>query len=99
MMTQITFNTEFNFLQIAPDFFPEADDFAFWGQIFLNHEAISILETSDGADRHQIRFCWHGQHFNLNFEHYSESLWVSPEGVEAELLLEQLQLFLLSTLS
>ena len=70
-----------------------------FSQILLNHEAISILETSEGADRHQIRFCWHGQNFNLNFEHYSESLWVSPEGVEAELLLEKLQLFLLSTLS
>ena len=98
-MTQITFNTKLNFLQIAPDTFPESDEFTFWGKIFLNHEAFSILETSEGADRHQIRFCWHGQNFNLNFEHYSESLWVSPEGVEAELLLEQLQLFLLSTLS
>ncbi|ALO43374.1 DUF3630 family protein [Pseudoalteromonas phenolica] len=98
-MTQITFNTEFKFLQIAPDFFPEADEFSFWGQIFLNHNTISILETSEGADRHQIRFCWQGQNFNLNFEHYSDSLWISSEGIEAELLLEPLQLFLLSTFS
>lgn len=98
-MTQITLNTEFNFIQIIPEFFPEADEFELWGHIFLSNDTITRLETSLGADRHQIRFGWQGQNFNLNFEHYSESLWISPEGVEADALLTKLQLFLRSTLS
>jgi len=99
MMTQITLNTEFNFLKIIPEFFPDADEFELWGSILLSNDEITLLETSIGADRHQIRFCWQTQNFNLNFEHYSESLWISPEGIEAELSLTKLHLFLLSTLS
>lgn len=98
-MTKITLNAEFNFLQIIPGCFPDADEFTFWGEIFLSQETISILETSEGADRHQIRFCWKSFNFNLNFEHYSESLWINAEGIEAETQLEQLQKILQSSLS
>jgi len=97
-MTRLIFDATLNCVKILPVSFPDADDFPLWGRIFLN-DGIEILEFNEGADRHQIRFNWQNYNFNLNFEHYSESIWINAEGLEAEIKLSELQEVLQASLS
>ncbi len=76
---------------LTVDIFPEADEFVFWAELFLLNEIFTIVEKQSGADRHQIRFRYKNQSFNLNYEHYSDSLWIAAEGLDAEQILPQLQ--------
>ncbi|MFC3033507.1 DUF3630 family protein [Pseudoalteromonas fenneropenaei] len=78
-------------LLLSPEIFPHSDEFALWARIFLHHPEIQIVEINLGADRHQARFHFAEEGFNLNFEHYSESLWISPEGQQAAAKLPDLQ--------
>ncbi|MBD1580722.1 DUF3630 family protein [Pseudoalteromonas sp. S16_S37] len=95
-MSKIELDFEHQVLVITPNCLPDADEFELWAKIFLHFpEQIKILEYAQGADRHQLRFCYAEHNFNLNFEHYSESIWVSPEGHDAQAQLDNLkQLFL-----
>jgi len=43
-----------------------------------------------------MRFIYKTQRFNLNFEHYSESIWITADGIEAETLLPDLYQYLIS---
>ncbi|WP_372760990.1 DUF3630 family protein [Pseudoalteromonas sp.] len=69
---------------------PHDEDFELWSQVFLHSDEISISEYHAGADRHQLRFSYQQQMFNLNFEHYSQSIWINGEGHAAEHLLAAL---------
>ncbi|OHU89036.1 MULTISPECIES: DUF3630 family protein [Pseudoalteromonas] len=95
-MSQVEFDPEYQILIITPTCLPEADEFELWSSIFLHHpQHIQIIEFAQGADRHQLRFSYAQQSFNLNFEHYSESIWIAPEGQDAAPFLPKLaQLFL-----
>jgi hypothetical protein len=41
-----------------------------------------------------VRFSYSQQTFNLNYEHYSQSIWINGEGPEAEHLLAALAYYL-----
>ncbi|QTL35958.1 DUF3630 family protein [Pseudoalteromonas viridis] len=83
MTTHIDHLADQDTILITPSALPEADEFELWGQIFLHLDGLSILEFHQGADRHQWRFTCAGHPYNLNFEHYSESIWIAPEGLAA----------------
>jgi len=70
------------------------EDFGLWIRLFLHHYERTINEYSAGADRHQLRFTYQQQTFNLNFEHYSQSIWINGEGHDAEHLLAALTFYL-----
>ncbi|WP_440055127.1 DUF3630 family protein [Pseudoalteromonas sp. T1lg65] len=89
-MTQITFDTKHQLLLVALDVPLNDDEFELWGKIFLHHDDIELTEFNQGADRHQWRFNYQNSSFTLNFEHYSESIWVSAEGADAEQKLQTL---------
>ena len=94
-MTSITFDEQHQVLIINPNIMPDDHDFEMWASIFLHHEQINIQEFEQGADRHLQRFRFKEEHFNLNFEHYSSSIWISGEGAFAEELLAELSLILI----
>ncbi|KID54896.1 hypothetical protein JF50_23940 [Pseudoalteromonas luteoviolacea] len=85
-------------LQVIPDEFPDSDEFQLWGSVFLTVDKLDTLEFNEGADRHQWRFTYLQQPFSLNFEHYSESIWICPEGQEASQLLSSLHAQICSNL-
>lgn len=93
-MTKITKLAEQNSLLIIPSEFPDSDDFELWASIFLHHASICNLQFELGADRHMMRFQYKNCAFNLNFEHYSESLWIAAEGLESASLIDDLALVL-----
>jgi hypothetical protein len=63
-------------------------------RFFLHSDEISISEFAAGADRHQLRFNYANHTFNLNFEHYSQSVWINGEGQDADNLLAALTFYL-----
>ncbi|MDK1288935.1 DUF3630 family protein [Pseudoalteromonas umbrosa] len=89
-MTNIIQLDDENTLQVIPSLFPDSDDFQLWGSIFLAIDKLKTIEFNEGADRHQWRFTYLQQSFSLNFEYYSESIWITPEGAAATQLLPSL---------
>ncbi|TMP31329.1 DUF3630 domain-containing protein [Pseudoalteromonas rubra] len=83
MTTHINHQPDQNCIIVTPASLPDADEFELWGQIFLHLDGITLLEFHLGADRHQWRFSYAGHPYNLNFEHYSDSIWIMPEGLGA----------------
>jgi hypothetical protein len=97
-MTQLQLDNQHNAIIIIPSEMPNDDDFELWAQLFLHGPELVIGEFAAGADRHQCRFTYAQQSFNLNFEHYSNSIWINGEGIEAEHLLAALAHYFLTLL-
>lgn len=95
-MTKIQFDIENQLLLILNELPPQDDDFELWASTFLHHDTFSKCEFEQGADIHLMRFTFINQRFNLNFEHYSESIWITADGIEAEALLPELYQYLIS---
>jgi hypothetical protein len=93
-MTQIEYDHAHKFILITPVEPPHDEDFELWSTLFLRSNDITINEYSAGADRHQVRFTYNHHTFNLNYEHYSQSVWINGEGAEAEHLLAALAFYL-----
>ena len=89
-MSQIELDQNHQVLIVRPSVMPSDEDFALWASIFLHHEAISLQQIEQGADRHLQRFSFQGEGFDLHFEHYSNSVWINGEGAFAEHLLPEL---------
>jgi hypothetical protein len=51
---------------------------------------ITVVEKIQGADRETVRLLYQKQYFSLNFELYSESCWLSVEGINEHLLLPEI---------
>lgn len=93
-MTTIQYDHAHHCIVILPSEPPHDEDFELWSTLFLHADEITIGDFALGADRHQLRFTYQLETFNLNFEHYSESIWISGEGHEANHLLAALAFYL-----
>lgn len=64
-------------LQLAS--LPQWEEFIPWGKAFLDKlELNSPVDVSEGADRHMLVFTFNRSQFSLNYESYSESIWIAP---------------------
>ena len=97
-MTELTFDAEHAVIIVQASEPPHDEDFELWATLFLHTPAIKIADFDAGADRHQLRFHFTDHSFNLNFEHYSESIWINAEGIEASAVLPQLYQYLVMQL-
>ncbi|MCO7248895.1 DUF3630 family protein [Pseudoalteromonas sp. Ps84H-4] len=97
-MTELTFDAEHAVIIVQASEPPHDEDFELWATLFLHTPAIKIADFDAGADRHQLRFHFTDHSFNLNFEHYSESIWINAEGVEATEILGELYQYLVTQL-
>ncbi len=92
-MMQITNQGSHLLLTIEP--FPEWEQFIDWGTAWLTDSPIEPpWDISEGADRHMVVFTFNRARFSLNYENYTQSIWITPEESAADDLLEQLQLTL-----
>ena len=89
-MTQVEFDNQHNIIVILPTEMPHDEDFELWANLYLHDDKITLGEFSAGADRHQMRFTYQLHNFNLHFEHYSQSIWITAEGADAAHLLAAL---------
>ncbi len=93
-MTELSYDAEHKIIVVTPSELPHDEDFALWATLFLHASAITTTDFDTGADRHQLRFHFTNHSFNLNFEHYSESIWITAEGIDASEALPQLHQYL-----
>jgi len=47
-------------------------------QLWQQFSELNQVEHNIGADRESYRFEWQGVQFELNFESYSQSIWIEP---------------------
>ncbi|GKW54015.1 DUF3630 family protein [Pseudoalteromonas sp. D15MCD-2] len=97
-MTELTYDAEHEIILVTSSELPHDEDFELWATLFLHAPAITTADFDAGADRHQLRFHFTDHSFNLNFEHYSESIWINAEGIEASAALPQLHQYLVAQL-
>lgn len=75
---------------ITPTELPDDEEFELWATIYLHNDAIFSLEFEQGADLHLMRFKFKNTSFNLNFEHYSQSIWINCDSQQDLDLLPEL---------
>lgn len=64
-------------LDVKP--FPDWQEFDGFCEQFLTQEGAQLIEKDCGMDRHQVRFRIGKLQFILQFEHYTESIWVEQD--------------------
>ncbi|GLX78414.1 hypothetical protein tinsulaeT_17540 [Thalassotalea insulae] len=57
-------------------------------QFFHQYPQCQWVESLEGADRVVARLLWQQNHFQLNFECYSESIWLDSEDEMAQMNIE-----------
>ena len=63
---------------------PDWDNFEPWAQELLQCCNIDLLNSTDsGADRHMITFTFLQNRFSLNYENYSNSIWIETDEPSA----------------
>ncbi len=61
-------------------------------KFFEQYANCQRIETIEGADRVVVRLQWRQSHFSLNFECYSESIWLEPEDQTAQMNIDNFYL-------
>ncbi|CCQ11236.1 putative orphan protein [Pseudoalteromonas luteoviolacea B = ATCC 29581] len=89
-MTTIDHNESLDVILVTPSLFPEQEDVELWATVFLHHAQIKWIELHVGADRYQVRFKYQNEGFALNYDYYSQSIWITPEGLKSSQLLANL---------
>lgn len=64
-------------LQVSP--FPDWQEFEGFVTEFIQQEQGQLVEQDYGMDRHQIRYQIGSSRWVLQFEHYSESIWIEQD--------------------
>ena len=94
---KVQHNPEQSSLTLYPNPTPQYDDFALWGQKLIaqcNDCQFNHLDT--GADRHKLTFTFSQNRFSLNYETYSNSIWIETDEPNAIGTLEQLHTAILA---
>ena len=61
-------------LDVSP--MPDWQEFGDFVQEFLSEQGARLIEQDMGMDRHQVRYRLGQKQYVLQFEHYSESIWI-----------------------
>lgn len=84
-----------DFLQLEVEPFPEWHEFSSWGTQLLSQAGLnSPLDINEGADRHMLIFTFNQVRFSLNYESYSESVWIASEELASDEHLDALKTLL-----
>lgn len=63
---------------------PDWDNFVAWGQKLLHQQQIHCASEYDsGADKHKLNFTFVQQRYSLNYENYSDSVWIDADEPRA----------------
>ncbi|NVK24259.1 MAG: DUF3630 family protein [Gammaproteobacteria bacterium] len=60
---------------------PDWQDFGEFVAQFISQENGKIIEQDCGMDRHQVRYDVAGERLILQYEHYTDSIWIEQEHV------------------
>jgi len=65
------------YLQVSP--FPDWSEFKGFCRHFIAKEGASLIEEDYGMDRHQVRYRIDNHQYILQFEHYTDSIWIEQD--------------------
>lgn len=68
---------ELTLLLVSPQ--PDWDEFDDFVQLFLTNEAATLISKDTGMDRHQVRYRKAQRQYILQFEHYTNSIWIETD--------------------
>lgn len=58
---------------------PDWEEFSDFVDYFIANEEANVIEQDYGMDRHQIRYRKNGHQYILQFEHYTQSIWIEQD--------------------
>lgn len=58
---------------------PDWDEFIQFVEVFVNNEGVNLIAQDLGMDRHQIRYRKGEHQYILQFEHYTNSIWIETD--------------------
>jgi hypothetical protein len=58
---------------------PDWDEFSLFVEQFLLAENATLVDKDYGMDRHQVRFRLAEKQYVMQFEHYTDSIWVEQD--------------------
>lgn len=64
-------------LTVSP--MPDWQDFEQFVSFFLQQEGAVVVAQDYGVDRHQVRYRVGNRQYILQYEHYTESVWVEND--------------------
>ncbi len=64
-------------LEVTP--FPDWQAFPEFVEEFIAAENAEVVVQDYGMDRYQIRYRKKGKQYILQFEHYTDSIWIEPD--------------------
>ena len=65
-------------LEVTP--FPDWQAFPDFAEQFMAQEQADVVVKDYGMDRHQVRYRKKGKQYILQFEHYTDSIWIEPDS-------------------
>ena len=69
---------EIAMLKVTP--FPDWQAFPDFVKQFIAAEEADVIVQDYGMDRHQIRYRKKGKQYILQFEHYTDSIWIEADS-------------------
>ena len=68
-----------NVVNVKANPHPDWDEFEQFVEIFIENEGASIVAQDIGMDRHQVRYRRGDKQYILQFEHYTNSIWIDSD--------------------
>lgn len=88
---KVKYNPNDQILIILPKTVPDWEEFISFGRSILQSANINEINTEEiGADRHRITFTFEQNRFSLNYENYSNSIWIESDEPSATEYLDKL---------
>jgi hypothetical protein len=70
---------EDNIIKVNVEPQPDWDEFEQFIDLFLENEGVIWISQDLGMDRHQVRYRKGDKQFILQYEHYSNSIWIERD--------------------
>jgi len=66
-------------IRVCVDPKPDWDEFEQFVDLFLKNEDVILIAQDLGMDRHQVRYRKEEKQFILQYEHYTDSIWIEQD--------------------
>jgi len=68
---------EVTMVEVLPH--PDWQDFQLFVEQFIAEQNVKMVELDTGMDRHQFRYRVNGHQYVMQFEHYTDSIWIEKD--------------------
>lgn len=79
-MYQYRFEPSGNIIKINVSPFPDWQEFEAFAEMLMDNESMQLVDCDKGMDRFQYRLTWRNERYLLQYEHYTDSIWLEREN-------------------